>query len=55
MGASCLAGLILVATVDDQQIAALSELKQQIRPLVKKMTPQSEPRASIESKSYTIQ
>lgn len=48
-------GLILVASVDDQQVKELGELKQQIRQVVKRITPSSEPRASIESKQYTMQ
>jgi vesicle transport protein SEC22 len=53
--ANALAGLILVASVDDQQIAEVGELKQQIRQVVKRITPSSEPRASIESNKYTMQ
>lgn len=49
------AGLILVASVDDQQVRELGELKQQIRKVVKHITPSSEPRASIESNQYTMQ
>ncbi|TKA22684.1 hypothetical protein B0A50_07777 [Salinomyces thailandicus] len=47
-------GLILVASVDDQQVRELGELKQQIRKVVKHITPSSEPRASIESNQYTM-
>ncbi|EMC96521.1 hypothetical protein BAUCODRAFT_108240 [Baudoinia panamericana UAMH 10762] len=47
-------GLVLVASVDDQQIKELGELKQQIRQVVKRITPTSEPRASIESVKYTM-
>lgn len=48
-------GLILVASVDDQQAQELGELKSQIRQVVKRITPSSEPRASIESSKYTMQ
>ena len=48
-------GLILVASVDDAQIQEVGELKQQIRQVVKHITPSSEPRASIESGKYTMQ
>ncbi|KXT14403.1 hypothetical protein AC579_8366 [Pseudocercospora musae] len=48
-------GLTLVASVDDQQVQELSELKQNIRQVIKRITPNSEPRASIESAKYTIQ
>ena len=48
-------GLILVASVDDTQIQEVGELKQQIRQVVKHITPSSEPRASIESGKYTMQ
>ncbi|EME86414.1 uncharacterized protein MYCFIDRAFT_54059 [Pseudocercospora fijiensis CIRAD86] len=47
-------GLTLVASVDDQQVQELNELKQNIRQVVKRITPNSEPRASIESAKYTI-
>ncbi|KAF7189068.1 hypothetical protein AC579_8366 [Pseudocercospora musae] len=47
-------GLTLVASVDDQQVQELSELKQNIRQVIKRITPNSEPRASIESAKYTI-
>ncbi|KAK4550522.1 hypothetical protein LTR36_000101 [Oleoguttula mirabilis] len=47
-------GLILVASVDDQQVQELGELKQRIRQVVKRITPSSEPRASIESNKYTM-
>ncbi|WPH03479.1 Hypothetical protein R9X50_00635900 [Acrodontium crateriforme] len=47
-------GLILVASVDDQQAQELGELKSQIRQVVKRITPQSEPRASIENSKYTM-
>jgi len=49
------AGLVLVASVDDSQIQEVGELKQQIRQVVKRITPSSEPRASIESGKYTMQ
>lgn len=48
-------GLILVASVDDQQIQEVGELKQRIRQVIKRITPTSEPRASIESGKYTMQ
>ncbi|KAK0930898.1 SNAP receptor [Friedmanniomyces endolithicus] len=48
-------GLVLVASVDDSQIQEVGELKQQIRQVVKRITPSSEPRASIESGKYTMQ
>ncbi|KAK4506191.1 hypothetical protein PRZ48_004156 [Zasmidium cellare] len=47
-------GLTLVASVDDQQVQELAELKSQIRTVIKKLTPSSEPRASIESSAHTI-
>jgi len=47
-------GLVLVASVDDQQMGELAELKQNIRSVIKKLTPNSEPRASIESTKHTI-
>ncbi|TKA68757.1 hypothetical protein B0A55_07408 [Friedmanniomyces simplex] len=47
-------GLVLVASVDDSQIQEVGELKQQIRQVVKRITPSSEPRASIESGKYTM-
>ncbi|KAK5137043.1 hypothetical protein LTR08_001052 [Meristemomyces frigidus] len=47
-------GLILVASVDDTHIPEVGELKQQIRQVVKHITPSSEPRASIESGKYTM-
>ena len=49
------AGLVLVASVDDSQIQEVGELKQQIRQVVKRITPSSEPRASIESGKYSMQ
>ena len=33
----------------------LAELKQNVRSIIKKLTPNSEPRASIESSKHTIQ
>lgn len=45
----------MVASVDDNNIQELSELKSQIRQVIKKITPSSEPRASIESTKHTIQ
>ncbi|KAF2159630.1 hypothetical protein M409DRAFT_70936 [Zasmidium cellare ATCC 36951] len=47
-------GLTLVASVDDQQMQDLAELKSQIRAVIKKLTASSEPRASIESTAHTI-
>ncbi|KAK5104861.1 hypothetical protein LTR62_002766 [Meristemomyces frigidus] len=47
-------GLVLVASVDDSQIKEVGELKQQIRQVIKHITPSSEPRASIESGKYTM-
>ncbi|KAF2717961.1 snare-like protein [Polychaeton citri CBS 116435] len=47
-------GLVLLASVDDQQIAALNELKSQVRQVIKRLSPTSEPRASIESAQYTM-
>lgn len=44
-----------MASVDDSQIQEVTELKQNIRQVIKKLTPSSEPRASIESSKYTIQ
>ena len=48
-------GLTLVASVDDQQMQELAELKQNVRSIIKKLTPNSEPRASIESSKHTMQ
>lgn len=48
-------GLTLVASVDDAQAQELGELKGNIRQVIKKLTPNSEPRASIESAKYSIQ
>ncbi|CAK4032637.1 transport sec22 [Lecanosticta acicola] len=47
-------GLTLVASVDDQQMQDLGEVKNQVRQVVKKITPQSEPRASLEGAKHTI-
>ncbi|SMQ48091.1 unnamed protein product [Zymoseptoria tritici ST99CH_1A5] len=47
-------GLTLVASVDDAQASDLAELKGNIRQVIKKLTPNSEPRASLESANYTI-
>ncbi|KAK3684661.1 SNAP receptor [Vermiconidia calcicola] len=47
-------GLVLVASVDDQAGQEVQELKQQVRQVMKKLTPASEPRASIESNKYTM-
>ena len=48
-------GLVLVASVDDQNVEEVQELKQQIRQVIKRLTPTSEPRASIEGQQHTIQ
>jgi hypothetical protein len=48
-------GLTLTASVDDAQAQELGELKGNIRQVIKKLTPNSEPRASIESAKYSIQ
>lgn len=50
-----LPGLFLVATMDDQAQKDVQELKQQVRQVLKKMTPNAAPRASIESKTCTMQ
>ncbi|KAK3705782.1 SNAP receptor [Vermiconidia calcicola] len=47
-------GLVLVASVDDQAGQEVQELKQQVRQVMKKLTPASEPRASIESNKFTM-
>jgi vesicle transport protein SEC22 len=44
-----------VASVDDQNVQEVQELKQQVRQVVKRLTPSSEPRASIESTQHTMQ
>lgn len=44
-----------MASVDDSQIQEVTDLKQNIRQVIKKLSPSSEPRASIESTKYTIQ
>ena len=48
-------GLVLVASTDDSNVAQLSEFKQQIRTIIKKLGPSAEPRASIEGDAYTMQ
>jgi len=48
-------GLVLVASTDDSNVAQLSEFKQQIRTIIKKLSPSAEPRASIEGDAYTMQ
>jgi len=48
-------GLFLTASVEDQNLQDIQDLKQQVRQILKKMTSNTEPRASIESKKYTIQ
>jgi hypothetical protein len=50
-----LAGLVLVASTDDSNVAQLSEFKQQIRTIIKKLGPSAEPRASVEGDAYTMQ
>ncbi|KAL2878090.1 SNAP receptor [Colletotrichum sp. CLE4] len=48
-------GLMLCASVDDeQQEAALSEVKSQIKQVLRKLTRNSEPQASIESGAYNL-
>ncbi|KAK5163647.1 SNAP receptor [Saxophila tyrrhenica] len=47
-------GLVLVASVDDANVQDVQELKQQIRKVVQRITPSSEPRASIESGQHTM-
>jgi vesicle transport protein SEC22 len=47
--------LVLVASTDDQNVPQLAEFKQQIRQIVKKITPDSAPRASLESETYNMQ
>ncbi|PHH74539.1 hypothetical protein CDD83_4556 [Cordyceps sp. RAO-2017] len=49
-------GLMLCASVDEEQseAAALKEVKQQIRQVLRKLTRHSEPQASIESGAYAI-
>lgn len=49
------AGLVLVASVDDNNSQEVGELKTQIRQVIKRINPNSEPRASIESNKYTMQ
>ncbi len=44
-----------MASVDDQNVNEVSEFKQQIRKVVQKLSPSSEPRASIESGQYNMQ
>ncbi|PTB69533.1 v-SNARE protein [Trichoderma citrinoviride] len=56
---SRLDGLMLCASVDDEaqsDAAALNEVKQQLRQILRKLTPTSEPQASIETTSslFTI-
>ena len=48
-------GLVLVASTDDQDVPEVTELKQRVRAVLKKFTPNSEPRASIESGKYNMQ
>jgi L-2-hydroxyglutarate oxidase LhgO len=48
-------GLVLVASTDDSNVSQLSEFKQQIRTIIKKLGPSAEPRASIEGDAYTMQ
>ena len=48
-------GLVLVASVEDQDLPQLGEFKQQIKQVVRRLTPSSEPRASVESSQYTMQ
>jgi hypothetical protein len=52
---TCYTGLVLVASVDDRQMQELGDLKQNVRSIIKKLTPNSEPRASIESAKHSIQ
>lgn len=47
--------MVLVASLDDQNVREVQELKQRIRQILRKLTPSSEPRASIESDSHTLQ
>ncbi|KAF9881132.1 hypothetical protein CkaCkLH20_01282 [Colletotrichum karsti] len=48
-------GLMLCASVDDeQQEAALAEVKSQIKQILRKLSRNSEPQASIESGSYNL-
>ncbi|KAK3180916.1 SNAP receptor [Lecanicillium sp. MT-2017a] len=52
---SRLDGLMLCASVDDEQSeAALAEVKGQVRQVLRKLTRNSEPQASIESGQYTL-
>ncbi|KAK2608414.1 SNAP receptor [Conoideocrella luteorostrata] len=53
---SRLDGLMLCASVDDSQStdASLTEIKQQSRQVLRKLTRTSEPQASIQSGSYTL-
>lgn len=48
-------GLVLVASTDDSNVSQLSEFKQQIRQIIKRLGPSAEPRASIEGDAYTMQ
>ncbi|KAG9233440.1 Longin-like domain-containing protein [Amylocarpus encephaloides] len=48
-------GLMLCASVDDEQTeSALSEVKSQVKMIIRKFSRHSEPQASIESGAYTI-
>ncbi|RKU39724.1 SNAP receptor [Coniochaeta pulveracea] len=48
-------GLMLCASVDDQQTeAALSEVKSQVKQVIRRLNRQSEPQATIESGAYAI-
>ena len=46
---------MLVASVDDQRVEEVEELKSSIRSIARKLTPTSEPRASIESAKHAMQ
>ena len=49
-------GLPLSASVDEESdMTKMAEQKKQLKVIVRKVTPNSEPRASIESGPYTIQ
>lgn len=48
-------GLMLCASVDEEQEGALAEVKSQIKQILRKLSRNSEPQASIESGSYNLQ
>lgn len=44
-----------MASLDNQSGQEVQELKQKVRQVIKRLTPTSEPRASIESNQHTMQ